>query len=262
MPPYPNAALWSHTHQIQIATVADGAALVVGSATECVVTYELVDKTIVTNANLQMQLLSDYKRNSKIKSQEYSTFLWDKKSLITILYGQCDEATQTEIALRDNYTNDWNGGRLLVFVDRMRAICFGGDDGGLSFPPNKQVVVVKSLNTYTNNDTYDPNDFKEQVKIKYETTKAIVGRFPNGTAILINLLSNADPALDWNGYCALPADDRLEWERRADALTQGMIYIMNSKNEIDKKDLWLAYSQGNHTTYPANIGSAARYLTT
>ena len=37
---------------------------------------------------------------------------------------------------------------------------------------------------------------------------------------------------------------------------------MNSKNEMAKKDLRLAYSQGNHTAYPTNIESAARYLTT
>ena len=37
---------------------------------------------------------------------------------------------------------------------------------------------------------------------------------------------------------------------------------MNSKNETAKKDLWLAYSQGNHTAYPPNIELAARYLTT
>ena len=156
------------------------------------------------------RLLSDYKRNSKLKSQEYSKFLQDKKSLITILYGQCDETTQIEIALGDNYTNDQNGGRLLVFVDRMRAICLGGDDGGLSFPPYKQVVAVKSLNTYTNNDTYDPNGFKEQVKIKYEATKAIVGRFPNGTATLMHLLSNAEPnALDWMAIVPYQLRDNL-----------------------------------------------------
>ena len=118
------------------------------------------------------------------------------------------------------------------------------------------------MNNYTNNDTNDPNGFKEQVKIKYEATKAIVGRFPNGTATLMHLLSNAEPALDWDGYCTLPADGRLEWERRADALTQGMIYIMNSKNEIAKKDLRLAYSQENHTVYPTDIETAAWYLTT
>ena len=120
------------------------------------------------------------------------------------------------------------------------------------------------MNTYTNNEVHDPNGFKELVKIKYKASKAIhvVGRFPNGTATLTHLLSKAEPALDWDGYCALGAEARLEWETRADALTQGMIFIMNSKNEMAKKDLQLAYSQGNHTAYLTNIESAAQYLTT
>ena len=35
---------------------------------------------------------------------------------------------------------------------------------------------------------------------------------------------------------------------------------MNSKNKTAKKDLRLAYSQGNHTAYPPDIEAAARYL--
>ena len=41
-----------------------------------------------------------------------------------------------------------------------------------------------------------------------------------------------------------------------------MFYVMNSKNETVKKDLHLAYSQGNHTAYPPNIEAAAQYLST
>ena len=41
-----------------------------------------------------------------------------------------------------------------------------------------------------------------------------------------------------------------------------MIYLMNSKNKIAKKDLRLAYSQGNYTVYPADIEVAAWYLST
>ena len=94
MPAYPDTDLWSNTHQIQVAPVATGAALVKDIATnQRVVTYLMVEKTIVTNANLQKQLLSKYKRNSKNKSQEYSKFLRDKKFLTTILFGQCDEVT-------------------------------------------------------------------------------------------------------------------------------------------------------------------------
>ena len=221
-----------------------------------------MEQTIVTNANLQMQLLSEYERNSKDKSQEYSKFLRNKKSLITILFGQCDEVTQTKIALEDNYTEDRDEGRLLAFIERLRAICFGGNDSGLSYAPYKKVVAIKSLNTYTNNNITDPHGFKEQAKIKYEATKAIVGRFPNETATLVHLLSNAEPALDWDDYCALPAAGRLDWETRADALNLAIIYIMNSKNEIARKDLRLAYSQGNYTTYPTNIEATARYLST
>ena len=129
------------------------------------------------------------------KSQEYSKFLRDKKSVMTILFGQCDETTQTEITLGDNYTEDRNEGRLLAFIERLHAICFGGNDGGLSYAPYKQVVSIKSLNTFTNNDPQDPHGFKEEVKIKFEATKTIVGRFPNGTTALTHLLSKAEPLL-------------------------------------------------------------------
>ena len=41
-----------------------------------------------------------------------------------------------------------------------------------------------------------------------------------------------------------------------------MIYVMNSKNKTAKKDLRLAYSQGNHNLYSPDIEAAARYLST
>ena len=67
----------------------------------------------------------------------------------------------------------------------MRSICFSSSKGGLSYGPYKQVVAIKLLNTYTNDNSRDPHGFKEQVKIKFEATKAIVGKF-----------SNAEPAFD------------------------------------------------------------------
>ena len=56
--------------------------------------------------------------------------------------------------------------------------------------------------------------------------------------------------------------NQLVWEQRANALNQSMLYLMNSKNENAKKDLRLAYSQGNNTAYPFDIESMARYLST
>ena len=104
-------------------------------------------------------------------------------------------------------------GSLIAFLERLRTVCFGGDNGGLSYGPYKQVVVVKAMYNYTHNKPYNPHGFKEQVKVKFEATKAIAGRFPNGTAVLMKLLSKAQPtALDWAEYCALPTDKQFVWE--------------------------------------------------
>ena len=144
----------------------------------------------------------------------------------------------------------------------MRTVCFGNDYGGLSYRPYKQVVAIKLLNTYSNNKPQGPNSFKEQVKIKYEATKAIIRKFTNGTVALMELLSKTLAPLDWAGYCALPETDQLVWELRTDALNQSILYLMNSKNKNAKKDLYLTYSQGNNTVYAPNIESMARYLST
>ena len=115
----------------------------------------------------------------------------------------------------------------------------------------------------TNNEPCDSCGFKEQVKIKYKATKAIADKFPNGTASLIELLSNTHPVvLDQTGYCALPEADQLVWELRANALNQPMLCLMIPKNKNSKKDLRLAYSQGNNTAYLSDIKPIARYLST
>ena len=53
------------------------------------------------------------------------------------------------------------GFQLSAFIKRMRTICFGGDDRGLSYGSYKQVIAIKSLITYINNKPQDPHSFKE-----------------------------------------------------------------------------------------------------
>ena len=77
----------------------------------------MMAKTHVFDANLQKELLWEYERKSKNKSQEYAKFLADKKALTTIIYKQCDEATKTEIALRATYAADRQAGRLIAFLN-------------------------------------------------------------------------------------------------------------------------------------------------
>ena len=109
------------------------------------------------------------------------------------------------------------------------------------------------MDNFSNNKLYNPHGYKEEVKIKYDSVKAIAERFLNGTAVMMVLLTVAVPALDWVGYCALTPNEQLAWKERGDELTKSIIYLMNSKNKQAKKDLSLAYYQKNMTSYLANI---------
>ena len=77
----------------------------------------MMEQTHIFDANLQKELLLEYKRNSKNKSQEYAKFLVDKKASITILFGQCDKASKTKIALGATYAADRQAGRLSAFIN-------------------------------------------------------------------------------------------------------------------------------------------------
>ena len=118
MPKYPDATQWLSTHHVEIQTVAPGAKVDATTGVRPVVPI-VVEQTHVFDANLQKQLLFKYKQNSKNKSLEKAKFLVDKKALITIIFGQCDEATKTEIALGTTYTADPQAGNLVKFINQL-----------------------------------------------------------------------------------------------------------------------------------------------
>lgn len=102
-----------------------------------------------------------YKQNSKNKSQEHTKFLAYKKALIAIIFGKCNVATTTKIALGATNAAGRQAENLIKFIKQLDSVCFGGDDDSLSNRPYKQVVAVKSMNNYNNNEPYIPHGLKE-----------------------------------------------------------------------------------------------------
>ena len=140
-------------------------------------TFKILDLTYVFDANLKKDLLLAYMKNSKNKSQEYSKFLANMKALIIIIFGQCDETTKTKIAFGATYVAVCQAGRLIKFLKRLHTICFSSDDCGLLYAPYKLVVAVKLLNNFSSNKLHYPHGYKEKVKMKYNSAKAIAKKF-------------------------------------------------------------------------------------
>ena len=221
---------------------------------------QMVQKTNVSNSNIQKQLLAENEQKSKIKSQEWAKVISDKKLLITIIFGQCNDATRTKSALSTNYETNCDAGNLINFLTRLQTVCYESNDPGLSYKPYKMDVAMKSLPNFSNSKPNDPYAFKEELKIKFGAVSAIVRKFLNGTGVLEHLLKAETSPQGLGDYCTMNVVDRLVWEEKADALNKAMFLLMNSKNDNAKKNLRLAYSQGNKLAYPLNVESTARYV--
>ena len=70
------------------------------------------------------------------------------------------KTTKTGIGLKETYNVDRQAGNLMEFLKQVHTVCFWSDNGGLSFEPYKQVVVVRLINNYSNNKPHDPHGFK------------------------------------------------------------------------------------------------------
>ena len=124
---YPVATLWSTTYHENVLTVDPNAAEVNGARPK---RTEVQQKSHVFEANFQNQLLSKYNQKSKLKLQEWSKLTANKKTLMTIIFGQCNDATRTEIALGANYNTDCENGEFNNFLTRLQTVCYGSDDRG------------------------------------------------------------------------------------------------------------------------------------
>ena len=151
---------------------------------------------------------------------------------------------------------------LTKLLKQVHTVCFESNKGGLPFGPYRQVVTVKSMNNYSNNNPHDPHGFKEDVKIKYDTVKVVVEKFPNGIGAMVELLGAAVPSIHLARYCQLTPVEQLVWKKSGDDLTKPMLFLMTLKNDNAKKDLRLAYSQENTTVHLPTIKAMARYQST
>ena len=79
-PPYLDTDQWPITHHVEILTINPNDAPDANTGLRPP-TVTMVQRTRDFNANLQKELLSESKQDSKIKSQEFSKFLVDKKAV-------------------------------------------------------------------------------------------------------------------------------------------------------------------------------------
>ena len=141
-PTYPAASQWSSTYHVEVLTL-DPNATPDPTTKKRPTVVKVQERTNVHNPDLQKKLLSEHDLKSKIQLQEWYKLTADKKALMTIIYGQCDDATRTEISIGALYKAIRDNAEIINFLALVRKVCFGSNDGGLSFKPYKITVAKK-----------------------------------------------------------------------------------------------------------------------
>ena len=108
------------------------------------------------------------------------------------------------------------------------------------------VVAVKSLHNSSNSNPNYPHAFMHSKKNSRSSTVPYLLLLGNSLAKQEYWKSYSKWSHQhWDDYCRLTAAARLVWEEKAEALNKAMLLLLHSKNNNAKKDLRLAYSQGN-----------------
>ena len=140
---------------------------------------------VITNETLQKIVIGKYKRTVQELEKKWYRCQEEKKLVIAMIWGQLDDDTQAQIIFAASYAKARKDGDIVAFLQLLRDICNGSDDGGLSYHPFKIVVAMKSLCNFTNSDVGNPHLYKKELRTKYDTTKAVCGHFPFGTETLV-----------------------------------------------------------------------------
>ena len=248
----PDASRWSTTMQVKVAVDGDNKPI-------------MLNQTFITDPNLKEELWGKYERNIKFEEKRWNMCQANKRALITVIRGQLDDGTRNELDLYKGYKDEMakKNINIISIIKMLSAICHGNADGGLSFGPYKNTVALRNVSNYVNPKVEDPHYYKAELKTKFQAVLALSGRFPYGTCYMEEMLrrnvNNGTPSpLTINDYFSMGENEKAMWEKKGNDLTVAMLWLSNSRNENMKRELRLAYSQGNTDCYPTDPEKMAR----
>jgi len=220
-------------------------------------------KWVVTDETKQKMVLGKYERKVRELEKKWNKCQEDKKLVMAMIWGQLDDDTQAQMILVASYAQARKDGDIVTFLESLRDICNGSDDGGLSYQPFKAVVAMKGVCNFTNPDVSNPHLYKKELKIKYDAMKAICGKFPFGTETLVFVMKNftgGNQNATLDDFYKMNARDQAKWERINDDIVLAMLFLNNSRNDVAKQELRRSFANGNKSAYQVTLEKMARLL--
>ena len=170
-----------------------------------------------------------------MKEEEQQKFIKDKELLIGLILGKLDPTIKQQLNSLPEYAQVKNDQDIIGTIKCLCNICYANKDGGMTFKPYSNMKLKKKNVSLIMKVNRTGCDYKEDIKVNYESSLSVACRFLHGTCSLMKLLEEAK--LIWNDYLAMSEYQHTEWEKKANDLDMSMFYIQGCNSDNICKDL-------------------------
>ena len=108
----------------------------------------------------------------------------DNRDMMTVILGQCDEATQAQVEADEEFADTLEEGRILDFIRILCGVCYDTSASGSLFQPIHLINKLKRLLQFDNqaNNMYDFIDNRQELLCSQQNQ--LVGQVPYGNRII------------------------------------------------------------------------------
>lgn len=129
----------------------------------------------------------------------------------------------------------------------LRNRCYANKDGGMLYNPYSNINLKKQHLCYTIEQRKSGSEYKEHIKVNYESNLSVVDQFPYGTCSLMVLLK--EDSKTWKHYLKISDEDRDTWDKKAGNLDMIMLFIQRCDSDEMQTNLeWMgAFLEDKYT---------------
>ena len=89
----------------------------------------------------------------------------------------------------------------------LQNVCYANKDGGVTLRPIMNILLAKKYVNYIMENNKSWSDFRDDVKMNYETWVWIAGQFPYAMCSLMTVLYTIDASKTWEDYIEMLKDE-------------------------------------------------------
>ena len=145
------------------------------------------------------------KHRTRKKEEERHKFIKGKLLLHGIIMGQVDPTVKKQLNSLDQYKLIKDNNNLIKTMKCLRNICYANKYGGMTFVPYSNLELKMKHLCFRMKHNQSGSDFKELVKVNYQSSLSVAGFFPFGTASIKTILK--EDSKTWKYYLRMSDED-------------------------------------------------------